>query len=422
MRKKLLHHGLVLTMAMALLFSLTGVAYAANVQIAIRYGQTDARSIHKMINDFRTDPDTAWYWNEDNKTKTKCTGLKPLKYDYDLECVAMQRAVEIALRFDHTRPNNQSCFSVADEQNYRYYALGENIAAGYVSASGVHKGWREDDESYHGQGHRRNMLHSGFDSVGIGHVYFNGTHYWVEEFAKARETSSPESEAIDAEDYAILDVADSNITDCKVSFSKAKYSLNKNESKKISVKTVIMTEGRWGGPFEIKNDPELSVEDNSIATVDGDVLTGVNTGTTTVTAEVFGHKATAKVAVNGDSTGTDKPDPGNKPDSDNKPSEGDKPNQMLEVSVASKTVKFSQLKKKPVYTSAVKVIGAEGTKTFIKTGGSKKLSINKRTGKILVKKGTKRGTYTIGIKVKAAETEEYMAGVSAVKKIKVRVK
>jgi len=90
--------------------------------------------------------------------------------------------------------------------------------------------------------------------------------------------------------------------------------------------------------------------------------------------------------------------------------------------VASKTVKFSQLKKKPVYTSAVKVIGAEGTKTFIKTVGSKKLSINKRTGKILVKKGTKRGTYTISIKVKATETEEYMAGVSAVKKIKVRVR
>lgn len=422
MRKRILHHALVLAMAMAFLLSLTSVAYAANVQVAIRYGQTDARTILKMINDFRTDPDTAWYWNEDNKTKTKCTGLKPLKYDYDLEKVAMQRAAEIALRFDHTRPNNQSCFSVVDEQNYRYYALGENIAAGYGSASGVHNGWREDDESYDGQGHRRNMLHSGFDSVGIGHVYFNGTHYWVEEFAKAMETSSPESEAIDVDRHVVLDVADSNITECKVSFSNAKYSLNKNESKKVSVKTVIMTEGRWGGPFEIENDPELSVEDNSVATVDGDVLTGVNTGTTTVTAEVFGRKATAKVIVNGDSTATDKPDPGNKPDSDNKPSEGDKLNQMQEVSGASKTVKFSQLKKKPVYTSAVKVIGAEGTKTFIKTGGSKKLSINKRTGKILVKKGTKRGTYTISIKVKAAETEEYMAGVSAIKKIKVRVK
>lgn len=434
MRKRILHHTLVLAMAMAFLLSLTSVAYAANVQVAIRYGQTDARTILKMINDFRTDPDTAWYWNEDNKTKTKCTGLKPLKYDYDLERIAMQRAAEIALRFGHTRPNNQSCFSVAAEQNYRYYALGENIAAGYSSAAGVHKGWREDDESYDGQGHRRNMLHSGFDSVGIGHVYFNGTHYWAEEFAKAMETSSPESEAIDVDRHVVLDVADSNITECKVSFSNAKYSLNKNESKKVSVKTVIMTEGRWGGPFEIENAPELSVEDNSIATVDGDVLTGVNTGTTTVTAEVFGRKATAKVVVNGDSTATDKPDAGDKPDSGNKPGESDKPgsgdvpgagdklHQTITVSGASKTVKFSQLKKKSMYTSAVKVIGAEGTKTFIKTGGSNKLSINKRTGKILVKKGTKRGTYTISIKVKAEETEEYMAGVSVVKKIKVRVK
>lgn len=416
MRKRILHHALVLAMAMAFLLSLTSVAYAANVQVAIRYGQTDARTILKMINDFRTDPDTAWYWNEDNKTKTKCTGLKPLKYDYDLERVAMQRAAEIALRFDHTRPNGKVCFDAADQFGYRYYAMGENIAAGYGSASGVHKGWREDDESYDGQGHRRNMLHSGFDSVGIGHVYFNGTHYWVEEFAKAMETSSPESEAIDVDRHVVLDVADSNITDCKVSFSNAKYSLNKNESKKVSVKTVIVTEGRWGGPFEIENDPELSVEDNSIATVDGDVLTGVKAGRTTITATILGCKATAVVVVNDDSTATDKPDPGNKPDSDNKL------NQMLEVSGASKTVKFSQLKKKPVYTSAVKVIGAEGTKTFIKTGGSKKLSINKRTGKILVKKGTKRGTYTISIKVKAAETEEYMAGVSAVKKIKVRVR
>lgn len=434
MRKRILHHTLVLAMAMAFLLSLTSVAYAANVQVAIRYGQTDARTILKMINDFRTDPDTAWYWNEDNKTKAKCTGLKPLKYDYDLERIAMQRAAEIALRFDHTRPNGKVCFDAADQFGYRYYAMGENIAAGYGSASGVHKGWREDDESYDGQGHRRNMLHSGFDSVGIGHVYFNGTHYWVEEFAKAMGTSSPESEAIDVDRHVVLDVADSNITECKVSFSNAKYSLNKNESKKVSVKTVIMTEGRWGGPFEIENDPELSVEDNSIATVDGDVLTGVNTGTTTVLAEVFGRKATAKVVVNGDSTATDKPDAGDKPDSGNKPGESDKPgsgdvpgagdklNQMLEVSGASKTVKFSQLKKKPVYTSAVKVIGAEGTKTFIKTGGSKKLSINKRTGKILVKKGTKRGTYTISIKVKATETEEYMAGVSVVKKIKVRVR
>lgn len=48
------------------------------------------------------------------------------------------------------------------------------------------------------------MLHSGFDSVGIGHVYFNGIHYWVEEFAKAREISSPESEAIDVDGDVVL--------------------------------------------------------------------------------------------------------------------------------------------------------------------------------------------------------------------------
>lgn len=57
------------------------------------------------------------------------------------------------------------------------------IAAGYNSAEAVHMGWREDNDNYAGQGHRRNMLSSKYNCVGIGHVYCNGFHYWVEEFA-----------------------------------------------------------------------------------------------------------------------------------------------------------------------------------------------------------------------------------------------
>ena len=47
--------------------------------------------------------------------------------------------------------------------------LAENIAAGqgtYDTAYEVYMAWREDDENYDGQGHRRNML-GDFNCIGI---------------------------------------------------------------------------------------------------------------------------------------------------------------------------------------------------------------------------------------------------------------
>ena len=41
--------------------------------------------------------------------KPYCTDLKELKYDYDLERVAMKRAAEIALSYDHERPIGRVC-------------------------------------------------------------------------------------------------------------------------------------------------------------------------------------------------------------------------------------------------------------------------------------------------------------------------
>lgn len=129
------------------------------VNISVQYGQTEARTILGMINDMRTSSTDAWYWNKDNTAKVKCSNLSTLTYNYDLERVAMKRAAEIALSFDHTRPNNEVCFSCFKEENVNdCTAMGENIASGQTTAKSANTAWREDDEDYSGQGHRRNML------------------------------------------------------------------------------------------------------------------------------------------------------------------------------------------------------------------------------------------------------------------------
>ena len=138
-----------------------------------------AREMLGMINSFRTGGN-AWYWNSDNQTVTQETGLSGLAYDYQLEEVAKIRAAEIAVRFSHTRPDGSKWSTAFPAGNYY---RGENIACGQTSAQEAFDSFREEDEDYAGQGHRRNMLQKHFTRVGLAAVEVNGTIYWVQEFA-----------------------------------------------------------------------------------------------------------------------------------------------------------------------------------------------------------------------------------------------
>ena len=86
--------------AMVLLFS-CGIEYAAaandivQVQVKAEFKYSEARKVLDLVNAFRTGKD-AWYLAEDNVTRISASGLGKLKYDYNLERVAMQRALDIA--------------------------------------------------------------------------------------------------------------------------------------------------------------------------------------------------------------------------------------------------------------------------------------------------------------------------------------
>ena len=182
MTKKFAKCFLVVFILISLIIPSCLTAFAADtvtISLEVKYGQTEARAMLDMINSFRTGSE-AWYWNESNTEKIYKNNLSKLNYDYGLEEIAMQRAAEIAVSFSHTRPDGSSCFTAKSKSGHTSY--GENIAYGYSSASSVFVAWREDNDKYSGQGHRRNMLNEGFTQVGIGHAVVNGKHYWVQEF------------------------------------------------------------------------------------------------------------------------------------------------------------------------------------------------------------------------------------------------
>ncbi len=171
----------VLLAALILLpFATGGAAAAATVSVTGTYMQREAREVRGLINDFRKGKDESpWYWNETNTEKIQLSGLGELTYDYNLEKIAMQRAAEIAVKFSHTRPNGNKWYSLTYNGTQSY---GENIAWGQSSDEEAFIDFREDNDDYGGQGHRRNMLNPDFTCVGLAHFVVNGKNFYVQEF------------------------------------------------------------------------------------------------------------------------------------------------------------------------------------------------------------------------------------------------
>ncbi len=284
----------VVCLAVLAALFLGGAAVSAEtetVKMTGIYGQTEARSMLAMINDFRTGPD-AWYWNETNSEKINETGLRPLAYDYQLEQVAMLRAMEIAVHFAHERPNGTGyAWSLLESGYGGWNAFAENIAAGQTTAAEAFESWQETNRNYAGQGHRRNMLSSKVTAVGIGHVYYNGWHYWVQEF-RAPSGSLGETPANDSETSVEIEVDSSVITG-----REAKASLNSIELPyKSSVRLPEITGGirtyeTWPGgicPIDLSYEWESADTAENYIKLDREkgTIEAVGLGTTEITAVV----------------------------------------------------------------------------------------------------------------------------------------
>lgn len=203
-----------------------------------------------------------------------------LEYDYELERVAMQRAAEIALSYDHTRPNGKACFT-AYPSGYR--GMGENIAAGYGSAAEVFDGWKEENEFYAGQGHRRNMLSAKFKAVGIGHVVYQGCHYWVQEFGD-RVKNGAASGANDDTQIVDVDVASSYITAVKTNLDDVSLKVGEKATA-ADFSLALNVVNQWGYQKDcvIENECSAKIEDETIASLSDDaVITGLKSGTTKI--------------------------------------------------------------------------------------------------------------------------------------------
>ena len=297
MKKKIFTLFLAICMICTILpFGASAALSNDTVACTVTYKQTEARGMLKLVNDFRTGDD-AWVWNNNDTKKVKLDDLNELTYDYSLEEIAMQRAVEIALSCSHTRPNNTKCFTLFDNSVKN---KAENIAAGYSSAAEVFAGWQEANANYNGQGHRRNMLDSDYNAVGIACVYYNDCYYWVQEFGYIAKPNTKETNANDASTTVNVEVSEDLISSVKIS-ADSKTPVVVQPGKSIdfpAVTTKILMNEAWPGDDCIVVPQYRWYSSNiTVARVSNGKIVGVREGSATITVSALGTSYNIPVTV-----------------------------------------------------------------------------------------------------------------------------
>ena len=149
----------MLWLAALVLSLLWATAALAEETVELHYGgvlsYNDANQIVELVNQQRA-----------------ANGLDSLKQTGDLQEMAMVRAMEIALYYDHTRPDGTRGIDMMGTGVTR----AENIAVGYKTTSDVMEGWMNSS------GHRANILNKSVTQIGVGCFYSEGTFWWVQLF------------------------------------------------------------------------------------------------------------------------------------------------------------------------------------------------------------------------------------------------
>ena len=256
------------------------------VQIKAEYKYSTARSMLKLINNMRTGKD-AWYISSNNRTRVKVSGLKSLEYDYNLERVAMQRALECAVLFSHTRPNGAAWSSLYPKG---YNARGENLAYGFGTVNAAFTAFAEEKANYAGQGHRRNMLNKRFTRVGIGVVKVGNVLYWAQEFgcggSKGSDNNRYKGDKVKVNDKTLKSIATA------VQASEKEKTVKVGSS--ASVPSVVII-SKSGAKLTLNN--VTWTPGGSAVKVKNAKVTGVRTGRTKLTAKAVGKTLTVAVSV-----------------------------------------------------------------------------------------------------------------------------
>lgn len=257
----------------------TKTTYSVNVV----YGQKEARNVLTYIN-------------------AKRTGLNEMIYDYELEKVAMQRAVEAAIKFSRMRPDGTPYTSLYTG-SYATKAGFETIVAGATMAEKVVEAAMSNDTE------KGYLLDPANQRVAVGHVIIEGWDYWAIEYSQYLG-SSKLTDPVNTARMVKVDVLDKYLKARTVVPQNTVYTLNPKESLKLAdeVTSFIQVDEASETEKRPKTCPVVAgykcrISDQTVVDYTDGMLVAKKSGTATVTVtDTYGSTCsfTIKVKYNSD--------------------------------------------------------------------------------------------------------------------------
>lgn len=448
-----------------------------------KYQQTYARErIFNHLNETRMNVSNWWMNDNDGKRVNglpynQTTLTHSYVYDYNLEAAAMQRAAELAVLYSsdgHLRPDNVWATEVMSEVksstetaeiNPYWYGVTNELIAVYESDldkrpqhgdyMGIVEDFMEENEPAGRQGHREAILTDKFYRIGIGCIKTDENKYFIAvelgtekyepdyydehpELAGTTIPLAPETTAVDTYMPVTIRIAPGQ-TQCSLldaRYGNTNVLLKEGETFDFGDKYFCKssnTVALWKGSDTVALGNTWVSSDESVAKVEGTVITAVGTGECTI--ELSGNayfRASINIKVaSSPAKPSQTPAPAVKPSAEPSPSPAPsaKPSatpsaapsvqpsstptqapQKIEVAKRFKKtciVKYKDIrKKKKTLKLGVKVNKgkAHGIVTYKVTkypkGAKKCVTVNKK-GVVTIKKRAKKGTYKIKVTANA---------------------
>ena len=254
---KLIRLVLILQTLLAVwILSCTGVSAYTTFNIPAEYDQAEARNALALINEYRAE-----------------NGVAPLSYDYRLESFAMQRAAEIGVMYEHTRPEGTP---VTETLKTLIRASGTNhMSENIYRPHGECSASESLDAFKTSPAHNAAMLASKYQYVGFGYARVDRYWCWVQIFHSASSGESYSSPVCGMQ-YVPVNV-DESLISLKGQGSSIVYSRVMEEEDLPEVYRMV-------GDVRFPCDLNWNMADTSVAEISGNKLCGRYPGTTALTA------------------------------------------------------------------------------------------------------------------------------------------
>ncbi len=249
-----------------------------NVTITGTYNYDIANEIVEVTNEYR-----------------KSKNLTELKIDKELMEAAMKRASELAIYYNHYRPNSLDCFTVLESKVSK-----ENIYAATLNADGseIVTAWKNSSM------HNAAMLEANHRSIGVGHFKINGTTYSVQLFSDNESTDTTRKTGSYEKSTQIGVSTLMNAISLKINGFDEEITLKMGET--IQPTSVMNCNTKFNNRKVYLQASELqwSSSDENIFTVNKEgKITAVNPGTATLTVKLSNETKTYTINVTAQGVG-----------------------------------------------------------------------------------------------------------------------